>query len=113
MSDSPPAWFSVSRPGANHLPCGRCGFELRLGDIVGDHHPRHCPNCGAESVYVDLRDQTAQLLVEAAPPQMRRLIRWAQANLDELEFTELLCNLEELADALGTGRAGEKAAVSS
>jgi hypothetical protein len=34
------------------------------------------------------------------PPAIAAAIRWGQQHLDELEFAELLCALEELSDAL-------------
>src|SRR5205823_6425708 len=102
------AWFSVSRPGEGRLRCAACGFDMCLADLVGDHHPRYCPNCRTESVYFDWHDQVAQILVESAPIQLQRLIRWTQDNLDELEFTELLCSLEELAAGLQAARSDDQ-----
>lgn len=46
-----------------------------------------------------------QVLPEAAPAELRRLLRWAQANLDELEFVSLVACLAEIADAHQAGTA--------
>jgi hypothetical protein len=94
-------WFAVGPPGApTRLRCGSCGREIDLGFWSVDHHPSVCPACGVESVFLSWRDRLVQILPGPAPPEIVRLLRWAQANLDELEFVSVLASLAELADAV-------------
>ena len=43
-----------------------------------------------------------QILPQVAPAEFSRAIRWAQENLDELEFVSLLASLAEIVDAVQT-----------
>lgn len=40
------------------------------------------------------------ILLEAAPPRLTAVLRWLQAQFDELDYVELMCALEELADGI-------------
>jgi hypothetical protein len=39
-------------------------------------------------------------MTSGAPRPLTEVIHWAQKHLDELEYVELLCALEEMADAM-------------
>jgi len=41
-----------------------------------------------------------QIVPSEAPHPLAEVIHWAQRHLDELEYVELLCALEEIAEAL-------------
>jgi hypothetical protein len=90
-------WFSFGAPGRTTIRCAACNQEFDLGHLPADHHPGACPRCGAESLFFDWHNRPVQIAMESAPPVLVRAIRWCQKDLDELEFTELLCALEELA----------------
>jgi hypothetical protein len=89
-------WFAVGRPGQTRLRCAACGKEFDLGHMPADHHPGVCPVCGIESVFLDWHRRPVQIVMGAAPPALVRVLRLCQDHLDELEFTELLCALEDL-----------------
>jgi hypothetical protein len=93
------SWHAISAPNERALRCASCGGEFDAGALLGDHHPRVCPVCGVECLVLDWKRLCVQIVVNDAPPVLTRAIRWAQKELDELEFTELLCTLEDLAEA--------------
>ena len=98
------AWFSFGPPAGTALRCAECGNEIDLGLPAADHHPRVCPVCGAESTFLTWKGRAVQIVMKSAPPVLVAAIRWAQKQLDELEFVELLCALEELSGASDGGR---------
>lgn len=100
MSAGGNPWFAVSRPGSNALRCCACGNEIDLRFPSLDHHPSQCPACGVESLFVTWKDLMTQVVPGAAPPELARAIRWAQENLDELEFVSLLEDLTQVFDAI-------------
>jgi hypothetical protein len=105
MSTVRPAWFSFGAPGGTALRCAECGSAIDLGVPAADHHPGACPACRAESVFLTWKGRAAQVVMKNAPPALAAAIRWTQKQLDELEFVELLCALEELSGAADGGRA--------
>ncbi len=104
MSSEARPWFSVSRPGSSVLRCAACRQEFDLGGSVADHHPAVCPVCGVECIFVDWKDRIVQVVTASAPARLPELIRWLQNNFDELDYVQLLCALEELADAVDSSR---------
>lgn len=99
MNTTPHSWYSFSSPGCTGLVCAACGREFDLGSSAADHHPRVCPVCGVESVFLTWKGRVLQIVMANAPPAVVAAIRWGQQHFDELEFVEFLCALEELADA--------------
>jgi predicted RNA-binding Zn-ribbon protein involved in translation (DUF1610 family) len=95
-------WFSFSSPGNTTLRCAACGQEVDLGPTA-DHHPQHCPNCGVESAFLNWKGRTLQIVPTNAPPAFVAVLRWAQRHLDELEYVEFVCAVEEIADSISTG----------
>jgi hypothetical protein len=94
------AWYAVSAPGGTTLRCAECKNDIDLGQPEVDHHPRVCPACGVESAFLNWKDRTIQIVLKNAPHAFAEAIRWSQRHLDELEYVELLCAFEEIADAL-------------
>jgi hypothetical protein len=82
------------------LRCAECRNEFDLGFPAADHHSRVCPVCGVESVFLAWKGRTLQIVMKNAPRALAETIRWSQQHLDELEYVEMLCALEELADTL-------------
>jgi hypothetical protein len=100
MSTNTRCWFSISPEGGTVLRCAECGnsFDLEAPDL--DHHPRVCPVCGVECVYLNWKGRIIQIVLKNAPPALAEAIRIMQDRFDELEYVEFLVALEELADAL-------------
>jgi hypothetical protein len=101
MSAHKPTWFSFSSPDSTALQCAACGQEIDLG-AAGDHHPRHCPSCGVESAFLTWKGRVVQIVPQSAPPAFVAVLRWGQQHLDELEYVEFVCALEEIADLIGS-----------
>jgi hypothetical protein len=97
------SWFAVSLPGHKSLRCAACGKEIDLAFPSLVHHPSWCPACGAECVFFSCKDVLVQILPGAAPAELTRTLRWAQDNLDELEFVTVLASLTQVADAVRAG----------
>jgi hypothetical protein len=87
-------------PGSTTLHCAVCEREIDLESPTADHHPRCCPNCGVESAYLNWKSRILQIVPKNAPPALAAVLRWGQQHLDELEYVEFICALEEIADAL-------------
>jgi hypothetical protein len=100
MTTSGKPWLALGLPPKHWIHCASCGQEFDATGMTADHHPSVCPRGGVECLFLYWKGHAVQIVTESAPPTLLRLIRWAQQNLDELEFTELLCDLEGLADAL-------------
>jgi hypothetical protein len=100
MSTPRPTWFSFSSPHGTSLLCAACGQEIDLGWPAADHHPRYCPKCGVESAFLNWKSRTLQIVPQNAPPAFAAVLRWGQQHLDELEYVEFVCALEEIADAI-------------
>jgi hypothetical protein len=105
MSTVRHSWFSFGAPSGTALRCAECGNLIDLGVPAADHHPGACPVCGAASAFLTWKGRAVQVVMKNAPPVLAAAIRWAQTQLDELEFVELLCALEELSDAAEGARA--------
>lgn len=99
------SWFALANEGTTTLRCAECDQWIDLEEPQLDHHPRICPKCLAECVYLNWKGRTLQIVLSKAPAVLVRAIRLAQQNFDELEFTELLVALEQLADDLQKGPA--------
>jgi hypothetical protein len=104
MNPQPDRWFALGAEGEAALRCAACGTRIHLEAPSLDHHPRVCPACGAECIFVSLKGRLAQVVLAKAPPALAEVIRFAQQRLDELDFVELLVALEELADAVCTSK---------
>jgi hydrogenase maturation factor HypF (carbamoyltransferase family) len=91
-------WYSVGS--YNEIMCSNCKFiHANLHDM--DHHARICPNCNIECIWFDLGNEKAiQIIPNFAPAEFKRFIEWAQKELDELEFVNLLVLFEELNHAI-------------
>src|SRR5437588_12617466 len=100
MSATRQGWFASTSSGGTALRCAACGQEIDLRFPTADHHPRVCPACGVECAFLNWRGRTIQVVMDKAPQPLVEGIRWAQGQLDELEYGELLCALEEVVDAL-------------
>jgi hypothetical protein len=99
MNTRQPTWFSFSPPASTALHCAACGQEIDLGPAA-DHHPRWCPKCRVESAFLNWKDRLVQIVPGKAPPPFLAVLRWAQQHLDELEYVEFVCALEEIADSM-------------
>lgn len=93
-------WFSHSVPGCATLRCCSCRKEIDLKFPSLDHHPSVCPACGVECIFITWKDVTIQIVLEEAAPEFSRILRWAQENLDELEFVTVLDALSQIHDAV-------------
>lgn len=100
MSTKTKPWFSLGAAGGTVLRCAECGNSFDLQAPGLDHHPRVCPVCGVECVFLDAKGRIIQVVLPNAPPVLAEAIRIVQDRFDELEYVELLVALEELADAL-------------
>jgi hypothetical protein len=101
VSARQPTWFSFSSPAGTALRCAACGRAIDPG-LSADHHPRCCPVCRVECAFLNWKARIVQVVPDHAPPAFAAVLRWAQEHLDELEYVEFLCALEEIADAINT-----------
>ena len=99
MNTTQSAWYAYSLPNSTTLHCACCTNEIDLQLPTADHHPRVCPACGIACAFLNWKDRVIQIVTSDAPRPLVEVIRWAQKHLDELEYVELICALEELADA--------------
>jgi hypothetical protein len=100
MNTKTTRWFTLSAEGGTVLRCAECGNSFDLETPTLDHHPRVCPVCGVECVYLDAGGRTIQVILKNTPPVLAEVIKILQDRFDELEYVELIVALEELADAL-------------
>ncbi len=100
MSTTRPAWHAYSLPNSTTLRCACCSNEIDLQFPTADHHPRVCPACGIACAFLNWESRIIQIVTSEAPRPLAEVIQWAQKHLDELEYVELLCALEEMADAI-------------
>src|SRR5437870_1054692 len=100
MTTKTKPWFSLSAEGSKVLRCAECGNSVALEAPSLDHHPRVCPVCGVECVYLDAKGRIIQVVLKNAHPVVAETIRIMQDRFDEMEYVELIVALEELADAL-------------
>jgi hypothetical protein len=100
MNTKTKRWFSLSEEDGTVLRCAECEnvFDLEAPSL--DHHPRVCPVCGVECVYLDSNRRIIQVVLKNAPAVLAEAIRILQDRFHELEYVELLVALEELANAL-------------
>lgn len=91
-------WYKVSRK--NKSICGNC--EKSFDKVVSlDHHSGYCPNCQIECIWFYFEEnKTLQIIPEYAPKEFVLFIKWAQNELDELEFLELIVSFEEISKSL-------------
>jgi hypothetical protein len=100
MNATQQTWYAYSAPTGAMLRCAACKNEIDLRFPAADHHPHVCPACGVECAFLNWKGRTLQIVMGQAPQSLVEGIRWAQQHLDELEYVELLCALEEIADTL-------------
>ncbi len=100
MNSASQAWYAWGQEGGPGLRCAVCGAAIDLGSASADHHPRVCPACGVECVFLDWKGRLLQIITDRAPRALAEGIRWAQKRFDELDYVELICALEELAGAV-------------
>jgi hypothetical protein len=106
MNTKPSSWYALASEGTSTLRCAECGQWIDLEEPQLDHHPRICPKCEVECVYLNWKGRTIQIVLSKAPAVLVRAIRLAQQQFDELEFLELLVVLEQLKDDLSKQVAG-------
>jgi hypothetical protein len=102
MNTPRPSWFSFSSPQSTTLHCAACQQAIDLVLPAADHHPRYCLKCGVESAFLNWKGRTVQIVPKNAPPAFAAVLRWGQQHLDELEYVEFICALEEIADSIHT-----------
>ena len=69
------------------------------------------PKCGVESAYLTWKSRAIQVVPSKAPPVFATFLRWAQDNLDELDYVELMVAFAEIADALTANSASVAASA--
>jgi hypothetical protein len=100
MNTTRPAWYAYSLPNSTALRCACCSNEIDLHFPTADHHPRVCPACGIACAFLNWQSRIIQIVPSEAPRPLAEVIHWAQRHLDELEYVELLCALEEMTEAM-------------
>src|SRR5438270_13701822 len=100
MSTQLSSWYACSDEGATILRCAACHSVIDLEAPTLDHHARACPRCGVDCTFLNWKGRMLQVVPSNAPAVIRRALRFAQEDLDELEYAELVVVLEELMDAL-------------
>lgn len=100
MTPNHKPWFAVSAPGCTNLSCCACGKEIDLKFPSLDHHASLCPDCGVECLFISLKDVLLQVIPGQAPPELARIICWAQENLDEYEWLTVLSSIAQIAQAV-------------
>lgn len=92
-------WFSIGDD--KGVVCCGCNSYIKMSYGGLDHHPSKCPNCGLNCVLI-LWNKWIQISTNQAPNHFKSFIYWAQKELDELEFVELLSNFEEIAEQINS-----------
>lgn len=94
-------WYTLGT--YENIECANCGFINK--DVQSlDHHPSICPKCQIECIWYDLgKRKVIQIIPDHAPPEFNKFIKWAQKELDEIEFVELFVAFEELAKKIEAG----------
>lgn len=58
------------------------------------------PEMSGESAFLNWKGRTVQIVPSNAPPAFVAVLRWGQEHLDEVEYVEFVCALEEIADSI-------------
>jgi hypothetical protein len=94
------SWYAFNDERATILRCAACHSVIDI-EVPGlDHHARACPRCGVACAFLYWYGRILQVVPSYAPAVIRRALRFAQEDFDELEFAELIVALEELMDAV-------------
>ena len=86
------------------LVCANCGQEVDLLYPSVDHHPSVCPSCGIPCLFFSWKDQLVQIVPGDAPDALRWMIDWAQQELNELEFVDILVAFDQIGACLSSRR---------
>jgi len=100
MSTKLSPWYAFTDEGATVLHCAECDNCIDLEVPRPDHHPRVCPKCEVECVYLNWKGRMLQIVMKNAPPALAQAIRLAQQHFDELEYVEFVSALEQVMDDL-------------
>ena len=77
------------------VDCLECGSSIQSFPSV-DHHPRVCPACGAEIFVISTMDRNILIDMKKVSDEVKRFIRWAQTDLSEFEFVQLVLTLGQV-----------------
>lgn len=87
-------WFSKGT--YKNINCANCG-KTQNEIATMDHHSGICPNCNISCIwYYITNENVTQIIPEFAPDSIKSFIDWCQSELDELEMTELVIELENI-----------------
>jgi len=89
-------WYSLGD--YNSTQCGNCNSKIENAHAV-DHHSGICPECKIQCIWFDIgKNKVLQIIPDKASKEFKKFIEWAQLELDELEFVELISSFEELGE---------------
>lgn len=89
-------WISIGNK--EEVSCITCKEIIPNSGFI-DHHGGVCPNCKIQCVFFYIAfdvERLIQVVPSKAPSSLKKFIYWAQKNLDELEFIELLVSFHEV-----------------
>lgn len=91
-SNDQDSWISF---GGESTPfkCASCKATLDEEIAMMDHHQGTCPFCNVKCLFY-FWDRPFQIVPGVAPDTMKAFITWAQQELDEIDFSDLLGHLE-------------------
>ncbi len=78
------------------LCCAACRSVIDLETPRLDHHPSVCPRCGVACAFLNWKGRAVQVVPANAPVVIRRVLRFAQQQFDELEYAEFVSALQEM-----------------
>ena len=77
------------------LNCIDCNHRIEKIESL-DHHFAACPNCGVKCMLLAWGDDSIQIVPSNAPEPIGSFLEWAEESLDEVQFVEILGQLEEM-----------------
>ena len=92
------SWFSRSLTINGPVKCANCGDEISFEHSEVDLVERRCPHCGIECFLYTTWYFNIQIILEAAPWQMRAFIDWAQNSFDQPTLMEFIIHLQRIID---------------
>jgi hypothetical protein len=100
MNTATSSWYAFTDERSTILRCAACHAIIDLEIPRIDHHPGVCSKCGVECAFLNWKGRMLQIVPIKAPVVIKRALRFAQQQFDELEYAEFVTTLQELMDEL-------------
>ena len=107
------SWIELAPIGAEHILCPRCGQRTSTEVPFIDHHISECTSCSARTFWWSFGQHHVRVSVDDAHPSFKHFLLWANEELDEVEFLELMVVFEEIFEPTSHGEIAEKLSSSA